>query len=438
MLQAINQIREENGEMPRDARYGPRDVATERSCNMIARVAAVWLVAAQGLIALPQAALAQDALARGFDTPRSVPGTLADTAERQQAGPLVEFHAWKKGIEDRTGLSFGIDNQTLYLGTSSDSDPSDSATNVFRVYGTWTTVGRGTPNDGALVFKLENRSAIGNRISGQALGPALGYAGLFASTYSDQGWILTNLYWRQRFAGGRGSFVIGQVDVNDYANVNALASPWNAFTNFEFQQQSTFSAPAQGLGAALLWRLDDHWAVMGGIANANGDPSDPVESARKLFDTGETFKHFGVGWSPEWSDRGNQLLQLTAWQVDERTEAGIPSGHGLSFAASAHIDAWLPFFRAGYADGGGRQLDRSVSIGTGYEARGGADLAGIGLNWGRAPDSSRDQFTMEAFYRWDATDFLQVTPQLQYVVNPINDPGTDDILLLGLRVRVVF
>jgi porin len=376
--------------------------------------------------------------AGGFASPNSVPGTLAATAERQSVGALEGYNAWKKRLEDRTGLSFGIDNQTQYLGTNSNRTPSDAASNVFRVYGTWTAVGRGTANDGALVFKFENRSAIGNNISTQALGPSLGYAGAFSSTFSDTGWVLTNLYWRQRFAGGRGSFVIGQVDVYDYVNVNAVSSPWNAFTNLEFEQQSTFAGPSQGLGVALLWRLDDNWAILGGIANANGDPSDPVESARTLFETGETFKHLGVGWSPEWGDRTNQLLQLTVWQIDERAKAGVPEGHGLSFAASARVDAWRPFFRAGYADGAGTQLDRSVSAGTTYDARGGKDLAGIGLNWGRAPDSSRDQLTMEAFYRWEATDFLEITPQLQYIANPANDPGTDDILVLGLRVRVVF
>ncbi|MEZ5582131.1 MAG: carbohydrate porin [Candidatus Competibacteraceae bacterium] len=73
-----------------------------------------------------------------------------------------------------------------------------------------------------------------------------------------------------------------------------------------------------------------------------------------------------------------------------------------------------------------------------YEARGGADLAGISLNWGRAPDNSRDQYTVEAFYRYDVTDFLQLTPQIQYVVNPANDPATDDILVVGLRMRAFF
>ena len=388
--------------------------------------------------ACPPMALSQNLGDGGFVTPNSVPGTLAATAERQSVGSLEGYNAWKQRIEARIGLAFGFDDQVQYLWTDSDRSPSDAATNVFRFYGTWTAVGRGTPDDGALIFKVENRSALHGHISTQALGPSLGYAGLFASTYSDQDWILTNLYWRQRFAGARGSFVIGQVDVNDYTNVNALASPWNAFTNFEFQQQSPFSAPAQGLGAALLWRLDDNWAVMGGIANANGNPADPLESARMLFDTGETFKHLGIGWSPEWSDRGNQLVQLTAWQVDERTDAGVPSGHGLSFTASGHIGAWLPFFRAGYAQGGGRQLDRSVSIGTGYEARGGEDLAGFGVNWGKATGNPRDQYSLEAFYRFQATDFLQITPELQYVINPANDSGTDNIFVTGIRARVAF
>jgi porin len=192
------------------------------------------------------------------------------------------------------------------------------------------------------------------------------------------------------------------------------------------------------LGAALQWRLNDKWAVLGGFVDANADPSDPIESADNLFDTGETFKHIAIGWSPDWQDRTDQSVQLTLWQIDERKEAGVEEGHGVSFVAAAKIDKWRPFLRGGYADGGGRPLDRSVSIGTGYDARGGKDLAGMGLNWARAPDNSRDQFTMEAFYRYDVNDFLQISPTVQYVANPANDAATDDIFLIGLRVRVAF
>jgi hypothetical protein len=75
---------------------------------------------------------------------------------------------------------------------------------------------------------------------------------------------------------------------------------------------------------------------------------------------------------------------------------------------------------------------------TGYDARSGQDLAGLGLNWGRAADNSRDQYTAEAFYRYDPKDFLQITPEIQYVANAANDPATGDILVLGLRLRVAF
>ena len=390
------------------------------------------------LVAEPMAALSQDLRDNGFVTPDSVAGTLAATADRQSEGALENFQAWKKELEGRTGLSFGFDDQIQYLGTNSDRSPSDAASNVFRFYGTWTAVGNGTLNDGALVFKVENRSAIGSYISTQALGPSLGYAGLFSTTFSDAGWVLTNFYWRQRFLNNRVSFVIGQVDVTDYVDVNNLSSPWTGFTNQAFEQLPTFPAPSQGLGAALQWRLDEQWALLGGFADANADAADPVGSAQDFFQSGETFKHFGIGWSPDWDDRFDQAVQLTLWQIDDRERAGVEGGQGVAFAASARLDQWRPFLRVGYSGGGDTSLDRTVSLGTGYDARGGQDLAGLGLNWGRAADNSRDQYTAEAFYRYDPNDFLQITPEIQYVANAANDPATGDILVLGLRLRVAF
>ena len=374
----------------------------------------------------------------GFSSPRSVPGTLKITSVRQDEGGFREYRDWKNRLEDRVGVTFGIDEMIQYLGTNSDLSPSDAASNVFRLYGNLAASGRGTENAGALVFKIENRIAFGSQLSPQALGPSLGYAGLFSSTFSDVGWLLTNLYWRQGFASGRGSFVIGQVDVTDYIDINNLANPWTAFTNLAFEQPPTIPAPSQGLGAAIQWRLSDSWSVLAGFADANGDPADPVESARTFFETGETFKHVGVGWIPNWENRFDQSVQLTLWQIDQRTEAGAPGGYGASFLASGRKDAWRPFFRAGYVSDGGTLLDRSISFGTGYDARGGRDLAGVGVNWGRAPENSRDQFSMETFYRWDATDFFQITPSVQFVANPANSPTTDNIMVFGVRMRVHF
>lgn len=387
-----------------------------------------------------QGAIAQetDPGGLGLAGPNSVESTLATTAARQKERGSRSWSAFKTGLAKDTGLSFGIDAQVQYFSADRSSSPSEAFGGVVRLYGTWDLVGRGTTNTGQLVFKIENRTSLGNKVDPQIFGPMIGYAGLMSSTFSDAGSILSNLYWRQYLADGRLGFVIGQVDVTDYVDVSSLASPWTAFSNLAFETNPTIPAPSQGLGLAVQWRFAEEWLVLAGIADANGDPADPVDSAENLFDTGETFRHLAVAWTPRWGDRYDDHVQLTYWEVDDREAAGVDGGWGAALTASMKRDAWRPFFRAGYADGGGAFLERSVSIGTGYDAFGGRDLFGVGLNWGQAEGIDRDQYTAEAFYRYDPLPFLQITPSLQYIANPANDPTTDDIVVFGLRARVAF
>lgn len=63
----------------------------------------------------------------------------------------------------------------------------------------------------------------------------------------------------------------------------------------------------------------------------------------------------------------------------------MEDGYGSAFTASGRRDNWRPFLRLGYAHDAGAVLERAVSIGTGYDARGGKDLAGVGVNWGVRP-----------------------------------------------------
>ena len=79
----------------------------------------------------------------------------------------------------------------------------------------------------------------------------LGYVGLIEPPFSDQGLRLTNLYWRQRFNGGRFTLLGGFVDPTDYLDVYAMASPWTGFLNFAFSTGTTTMAlPKEGFGLA--------------------------------------------------------------------------------------------------------------------------------------------------------------------------------------------
>ncbi|MCP4784359.1 MAG: carbohydrate porin [Fuerstiella sp.] len=64
------------------------------------------------------------------------------------------------------------------------------------------------------------------------------------------------------------------------------------------------------------------------------------------------------------------------------------------------------------------------------------DVAGIGFSWGEPADGSlRDQFTSEAFYRFQLTQFLAITPDVQLIVDPALNPTTDVLALFGIRLR---
>ena len=64
------------------------------------------------------------------------------------------------------------------------------------------------------------------------------------------------------------------------------------------------------------------------------------------------------------------------------------------------------------------------------------DYAGISLGWGQPFDSVEDQVVTEFFYRFQVNHYFAITPNLQLLVNPANNPEDDRIWVFGLRLRV--
>jgi porin len=101
----------------------------------------------------------------------------------------------------------------------------------------------------------------------------------------------------------------------------------------------------------------------------------------------------------------------------------------------------MPFVRGGYAEDGGSLLQKSLSLGVLYQRNPGADLLGVGVNWGEPNESSfgsglDDQYTVEAFYRIPLTQQIALTPGIQYIKNPALNPRDDSIFMFGLRARI--
>ncbi|MFC1577891.1 carbohydrate porin [Thermodesulfobacteriota bacterium] len=390
--------------------------------------------------------------AKAITGPDAVDNQLDDDREENpnllDTNLLKSWEDWKADIADRSGLSFGLDYNALGFAATDSLGDDTSASGAFRLFGTWDFFGRGTKNTGGIVFKVEHRHAYSD-VAPSQFGSELGYAGSITPVFSDQGWRTTHLHWRQGFSDGRGVAYAGFLDVTDYVDVYALASPWTAFSNLAFETGSgTIGAiPDGAFGAMVGGFISGNIYAIGGIADANGDATDLTGEFDSFFDDFETFKSLEFGWT---SSRKNEPalflnnFHVTFWQVDERTAAGTPDGWGVAFSASIMVgEHWLPFIRGGWAEDGGSLYEAALAVGFGYQPKGGSNMLGVGLHLSRPNESTfgsdlDDQFTGEIFYKLQVTENFALTPSVQVLGNPALNPDEDLIGLFGLRARLAF
>jgi porin len=381
-----------------------------------------------------------------FGGPSSVDGSLREDDEVRKPWFRLErvdralqpWFGWKGDLNKNYGLSFGLDYSALGQKPSDSLGKDNAAGGIFRFFGNWTVIGRESGNTGSFVFKVEHRHRLGTDIAPQNLGFEAGYLGITGTAFTDYGWGLTNLFWKQRLNQGRISFVAGAADVTDYLDVYGLINPWTSFQNLSFLTNPTIPAPNQGLGAAVGAMATDNFYVVGGLADTNGDPTEPGLWFDTFFNDNEYFYHFEVGWTTSQDRIYFDNFHLTGWYADERKKAGVESGKGLAFSVAWFVnDTWMPFLRAGYSDGGGALLEATASVGVGYYFKESKDLFGLGLNWGRPPQNELDdQYTAEIFYRLQLTQNLAITPDVQLIIDPALNPQESSIWVFGIRARL--
>lgn len=339
------------------------------------------------------------------------------------------YFAWKDQLAKDHGVRFNFDYLALGQSSNADLGEGQASGGIARFYGIW----QATEN-GSLTFKIENRHAYG-AVAPQFFGFDGGALSIPGTAFNDNGTLLTNLYWTQRAADGAWTVQIGQIDVTDFLDVYGLVSPYTSFQNLAFNTNPTINAPNPGLGIAAGAKLGSNFYAVASLADANADPAHPDLN---VFSDGDLFKSLEIGYTSGFDRLYFDNIHLTLWHADAATDGSRAEDYGASFSAAWFLDnKWMPFLRAGASKGTAALYERSVSAGVGYYARN-TDLAGIGLNWAEANGIPGSQATMEMFYRFSISPGLQITPSLQFIDNPLLNPGQSSITILSLRARVVF
>ena len=422
---------------------------------LIVSVATAWTAAAQEMdlsgVAATSSSSAQAALVTDstypdipqFGGPSSVGGQLAEDAsvapQFRLPGLQDHFQPWfdfKSRVDEHLGLQFNVDESILYQVATDSLGENDAASGLVRFYGQWELFGRGTDAPGMLVFKAENRHRM-TAITPFDLGFEAGSILPTGTFFSEFDLGVTNMYWNQYFFDRQLPLAVGRIDVTDFIDVYGMINPLTHFLNLAFSTNPTIAVPNQGLGAAAGAMLTQHVYMQGGFGDANGQPT--VAGFDTFFDDSEYFSYAELGVTTSQDRIYLDNIHVTLWHVDPREVAATPEGWGMAFTAQKFIcDKYLPFIRFGYSDGDAALMQTTFSTGLGLQ-RENRDVAGFGVSWGAPAEGTlRDQFTSEAFYRFQLTQFLAITPDAQLIVNPALNPDTDVIGFFGVRLRAAF
>ena len=348
----------------------------------------------------------------------------------------------KKRFYKKTGFIINADYNSQIMGATKAIGDHVGASGVFRIYGKYNFVGRGTPHEGGLVFKVENRHKYTDLPLREWGLEGVGYAGLVQSVYNDDRWRVSNLYWRQTFGKANIVAYAGFLDVTDWTDIFALASPWSSFNNLSFATGSSTIGglyPDGSLGLMVSAWLTDNIYVIGGLIDANGSATEFYKGFDTFFTKVETLKTFEVGFTPNSEMPILQNLHVTLWQVDE--SVNTPSGWGLAGSISWEVGNKLfPFLRGGWANDGGSLFKASVSAGIGYNITG-SNVFGLGINWNQ-PNKNifgtglKDQYLSEIFYKLQVTHHIEFTPSIQFIINPALNPDANFTTIFGGRARI--
>jgi porin len=345
---------------------------------------------------------------------------------------------WKTETNKAHGIQLSAHYSTMaqYLSNALPGTDDAGSAGVLRATMKWNLTGRDTPNVGSLNVMLDHRHGFRDTTPMSIAGSA-GYIGVTGLFYNDMGFGVINLNWQQGFNDGRTGLIVGRYDPNDYQNALGYVNPWTIFSNIAINLDASVALPDSSWGIGAGHWMTDQFYVLGGINDANGAGSDNLE----FFDGGsEFYKYLHFGWSPSRADRYFKNVHVLTWHADDRQKAGIPSASGVTFAANwTFKDQWMPFARVGFSTGASPIYNESFTVGMIYKFMYRSDLVGIALNKGSPPDGSlSDQKTLEAFWRFQFSKGLAITPSIQLLEDPALNPVDSSVWIIGVRARLAF
>lgn len=200
--------------------------------------------------------------------------------------------------------------------------------------------------------------------------------------------------------------------------------------------------PGAGLGVAGAVYPTESTSIVAGVHDANGKRT--TAGFNTFFGEGEYFTAVELGWFPNEGEADEGIYHITFWNIDSRQAAARPNDRGIALTAEQQIGCdgkLVPFLRYAYAHRGLNGVRQNLSVGIGIEEIFGQndDVIGVATSWQEPANRTlREQYVVEAFYRFYITPHTHLSPDIQVVIDPANAPAKDTVTVFGLRLRTLY
>jgi hypothetical protein len=348
---------------------------------------------------------------------------------------LAPYDGLRERARERLGLDYEVAYSLLFQQGSGGVREGRSLVGQLHVQALWSPLHPPRFGSGSLgLYFVDLREFLGT--SATEFSESLDSSFLVNDSDVDGAFTsLQELWWQQRLLAGRVGLVVGQLDLPSLMNANTYAD--DDTISFVAQPVSTnpvSAIPAPGLGAYLeLVPSDLAYLSFAFVdANANGRYPDFETFAR-----GEYVYAGELGLTPSFEGVGAGTYRFSGYYADETADEPAGSGFALSFEQELG-DAWGLFLRYQVAFENEPALKQSLGVGavaTRPFGRAG-DWLGLALIWAEpSDDTRRDEFGVEAYWRIQLGERLELTPDLQIHAHPGRDEAVS--FVGGLRLRLV-
>ncbi len=387
--------------------------------------------------------------------PKSVGAQLVANNERSAfyfRVPIKVTKPWydfKKRVNENTGIQFGINYTSVFMYATqviSDSNRNNTSGGILDIQFGWNLVNRKAgKNKGTLFIKIDSRHTYGDFTSPMFHGiNESGYYGLPATGFRTYTIRMLEFNWQQNFIKDKLTVIVGKVDPTNYFNFHGLIVPWQHYLGYGTSVSGTVNWPDMGFGILAGYKFSDKFYAMAGLTDVRGDvynDGDFLYFGENFF-KGNFFKVIEVGFVGSMAERYFKKVSLTYWHSDPYTsvsDAEIPMGQGIAFSSHWFFkERFIPFVRVAFSNGNGENAfyKRDIQVGHGFRFRT-HDILAIAFSTAQTNvPGSKEQSTMEIFYRFNLTEHFEITPDYQLVINPTFNPNHNTLSYFGIRGRI--